>query len=248
MSLLRPSGRGLTLTEDGMRIYQNAKSFLEAEHELFSAKPESRHQSLKLGTVEIFLQGICSNIDVMQTEKQSISILDLNPGIIEQMIANRELDYGITYTPFPMNAIELIEIGNYQLGCYYLNRQFNSMNISDIPFVVPSSGLEINPLDIKERDGWIESIAPRNKKYKVNLLSTGIELMLQGKCAIYIPKFVAGNINKSLSTKNQLFEKPIPKELKNFQSAYLIKHKDKPEDNRLQKLKKLIKSIIKYPA
>jgi DNA-binding transcriptional LysR family regulator len=65
--------------------------------------------------------------------------------------------------------------------------------ISDIPFAVPAQGLSSNPLGIKERDGWLESITPRNRQFVVNLLSVGLELTRQGLCAIFIPKFVARN-------------------------------------------------------
>jgi DNA-binding transcriptional LysR family regulator len=111
------------------------------------------------------------------------------------------------------------------------------MGINTIPFAVPAQGLTNNPLGIKERDGWIEAITPRNRKYSVNLLSTGLELTRQGLCAIFIPKFVAKNYP-------ELVELPIPNAQKGVQRAFLVRHKDQPQDKLFQMLKKTIKAII----
>ncbi|WP_165482784.1 LysR family transcriptional regulator [Legionella gresilensis] len=240
ISLLRPAGRGVTLTEDGMRIYQRAKSFLEMENLLFHSTSQATKQTTRIGTVEIFIPLICEHLASFQPKNQSITLLDLNPGQIEQMVANHELDYGITYTPFPMEQIDIITIGQYQLGCYHLQSFFANMSINDLPFAVPAVVIPVNPLGIKERDGWIESIIPRNRKYLVNLLSTAIELALQGLCAVYIPKFVAEKINKTLPSKKRLIEKPIPKEINNNQKIYLIKHKDSLINAQFEELKKSI--------
>lgn len=236
-ALLRPSGRGLALTDDGIRIYQNAKEFLAQEEQLFKLKPRPAQQHLRIGTVEIFLSSFCENLNRMpHINKHSFTLLDLNPGQIEHLVANRQLDYGITYVPYPMPNISIIAAGNYQLGCYHLQGRFLNMNTSEIPFAVPALDLSHNPLGIRERDGWLGSVTPRNRKYAVNLLSTAIELTLQGLCAIYIPTFLAHKINSKSSKK--LIEHPIPSMQNNTQSVFLIKHKDQPEDSLFKEIKK----------
>ena len=236
-ALLRPSGRGIAITEEGMRIYQNAKQFLAQEELLFSAKPQPQQQSLRIGTVEVFLLAQCGQLKDQQLANYNLSLIDLSPGQIEQFITNRQLDYGITYAPYPMDNIEFTEVGSYQLGCYCLKGCFKGMSISDIPFAVPAQGITDNPLGIKERDGWLESITPRNRKYSVNLLSVGLELTRQGLCAIFIPKFVARNYP-------ELIELPIPKVQKATQRVFLVKHKDQPQDSLFKMLKKTVKTIV----
>jgi len=243
-ALLRPSGRGLALTDDGIRIYQNAKEFLAKEEQLFNVRPLPQKQPLRIGTVEIFLASLCENLGLMQVDNHTVTLLDLNPGQIEQLVADRQIEYGITYVPYPMDNITIIEAGKYQLGCYHLQGYFEKMNISEIHFVVPALGLSSNPLGIKERDGWLESVTPRNRKYSVNLLSTGIELTLQGLCAIYIPKFLANNINKNRKGSNKLVEHAIPSVQKNMQRVFLIKHKDQPEDSSFREIKKLTQRLV----
>lgn len=235
--LLRPSGRGLVLTEEGVRIYQNAKHFLELEDQLFRVTPEVQQSVLRIGMVEIFLLTQSGQLRHSQLANYKFVLLNLSPGEIEQLVANKQLDYGITYAPFPMDKIEVIDMGKFSLGCYCLKGRFKGMDIKDIPFAVPAQGLSGNPLGIKERDGWIESITPRNKKYSVNLLSTGLELALQGLCAIYIPKFVARHYP-------DFEEIIIPKVQRSTQRAFLIKHKDQPQDAIFKMLKKTLISVI----
>lgn len=235
--LMRPAGRGLAITEDGMRIYQNAKIFLEQEERLFNTKTYDQPKNIRIGSVEVFLMAQSGQLKNSQLQNYNFSLLDLNPGQIEQFVATNQLDYGITYAPYPTENVEIIEIGTYQLGCFCLKNRFNNMSISDIPFAVPAQGLTGNPLGIKERDGWLESITPRNRKYSVNLLSTGLELTKQGLCAIFIPKFVARNYS-------DFVEVPIPKAQKATQRAFLLIHKDRAQDELFKMLKLTVKAVI----
>lgn len=242
--LLRAAGRGLALTEEGLLIYHRAKDFLEQESRLFKIEKNEQVLTLRIGTVEIFLSSMGEQLKHPLFKNNSIALLDLDPGDMEQLIANHQLDFAVTYVPFPMKNVEIIEVGKYRLGCYHLQNTFYGQNIAEIPFVVPARGLSSNPLQIKERDGWLESIYPRHKKYSVNLLSTAIELTLQGLCAIYIPDFVAKKINLSRKSKNILVEYPLKKNHKNMQSAFLMRHKDRPVDAAFKQLYRMIKETI----
>lgn len=244
ITLLRPSGRGITPTDPGLQIYQRAKEFLEQENNLFKLNKNTTISSVKIGAVEIFLLCMAEQFKKHSLENNSITLLDLNPGEMEQMIANRQLDFGITYAPFPMEQVEIIEIGKYRLGCYYLKDSFAEVDISEIPFAVPSQALPINPLGVKERDGWIDSLYPRNKKYSVNLLSTAIELTLQGLCAIYIPDFLARKINSARKSAEALVEYTLSKNQKNSQRVFILRHKDQKETPIFRQLLKTVKETI----
>jgi DNA-binding transcriptional LysR family regulator len=241
--LLRPSGRGLALTDEGILIYKRAKEFLEREEQLFKIEKNVLKSPLRIGTVEIFLLSLGEQFKRHPFENNVVTLLDLNPGNIEQLITNRQLDFGVTYVPFPTENVEITEIGKFRLGCYHLKGTFEGQKISDIPFVTPATGLSSNPLQIKERDGWLESIYPREKKYSVNLLSTAIELTLQGLCAIYIPDFVAHKINVSRRSKELLIEYPLANQ-KNLQRAFLLRHKDRSEDATFKQLFRMVKEAI----
>lgn len=238
LTLLRPAGRGLALTEDGIQTYQNAKQFLTLEAQLFGVNPKENLKTLRIGAVEVFLMARCGQLSNPQLSDYNFSFLELSPGQIEQLIVNKQLDFGITYAPFPMQAVEFTDVGKYSLGCYCLNDKFSGMDISKIPFAVPAQGLSNNPLGIKERDGWLESITPRNRKYSVNLLSTGLELVKQGLCAIFMPKFIA-------KLYPELSELPIPKPQQSTQRAFIVRHKDHTHDHIFKMLKSTLINIIK---
>lgn len=243
--LFRPSGRGLALTEIGMKVYERAKEFLKQEDRLFDFETDLPVSTLRIGTVEIFLYVIAEQLKFELFDNHVLTLIETEPGNIERLIANRELDYGITYAPFPMAEVEFIEIGKYRVGCYHLSNVFKGMPITEIPFAAPSMGpLSTNPLGIKQRDGWLESIHPRKVKYEVNLLSTAIDLVLQGLAAVYMPEFIARKINSTRDSQALLVEYPLPKVQKILCRAFLVKHKDQPDTPQFKKLMKMLKKAI----
>ncbi len=54
--------------------------------------------------------------------------------MIEQLIVNKKIDFGISYVPLPSPHIEISEIGKYHMGCYYLKGAFSGKSISELPF------------------------------------------------------------------------------------------------------------------
>jgi DNA-binding transcriptional LysR family regulator len=63
--LLRPSGRGLALTQEGLLIYQRAKEFLEQEERLFKIEKNTLKSVLKSGAIEIFLLSMGNNLSAI---------------------------------------------------------------------------------------------------------------------------------------------------------------------------------------
>lgn len=245
-TLLQPAGRGLALTEDGMQFYQRAKEFLEHEERLFhTAKPQTA-VSLKVGALEVFLHPITNMLKDFDLENCPVTLLDMEPGDLEKLIVSGELDYGVTYVPFPMKNLEITEIGKYHLACYHNNSKFKTLPFADIPFVVPAHGLSSNPLGIKERDGWLESLYPRRKQYQVNLLSSGLELAIQGLCAIYIPHFVAQNMNAMTAAGEKLLELALPEKMRrNEQKAFVLRRQGLPPDRHFKQLCSLVRKAIR---
>lgn len=233
--LFQPAGRGLSLTNDGLQLYQSAKKFLDYEEQLFKINKEASQATLRIATVEIFHSILIEQLDTLSIQNP-LTFLDLVPGNMEQLLADKQLDFAITYAPFPMENIEITELGSYQLSCYHLQGKFTHCDFAALPFVVPAQGLSSNPLGIKERDGWLESLYPRNKKFLVNQLAIAMELTLMGLCAIHIPDFIAHKINASRLPEDQLVEYSTPEIPKTFHSAFILKHKDQPINSPFQQL------------
>lgn len=243
--LMQTSGRGLSITPHGQKFYLRAKELLKLTATLYNPGDSINRSELRIGTVEIFLTVLCASLNKLFENHENITLLDLNPEEIEQMLVKGHIDFGITYVPFPMNNLEIIEIGAYRLGCYHLTNTFEKENLHDIPFVVPARRLSTNFLGIKERDGWLESISTRRKKFHVNLLSTAIELTLQGVCAIYMPEFIANKINHRRPANQKLIERPLPK--MHTQSIYLIRHKYLSNNTPYTKIQNVLKNFCSLP-
>lgn len=232
--LLQATGRGLTLTQEGLAFYEKAKELLALEDKLFHS-PAISLSDYRIGTMEIFLKPLVSEIHQRQFSNKRIKLLDLEPGLIENMLTHHQLDVGITYAPYPMPDIEIFEICQFKLGCYFTNPEFKAMPMTDIPFAVPAQGKLNNPLNIRERDGWIDSIYPRTVKYEVNLLSTALDLTMQGLCAVHIPDFIGCKLS-------QFVEHEFTQSNHTVQTAYLLKRRDQPQSQETLQLHEIIKN------
>lgn len=245
-SLMQPAGRGLTLTEEGINIYRHAKELLAQEDKLIaSVKVNHEPKSFRIGTVEIFILPLIDELTNPIFVTNKTTILDLEPGQIETMLAQHQLDAGITYAPYPMPNIDITEICTYRLGCYYTNPDFKSMKFQELPFVVPAQGQLNNPLNIRERDGWVESLYPRYKKYEANLLSTALELTMNGLCAIHIPDFIARKINETGKHNALLIEHEFSMDKSAEQRVFLLKRTDQTEDKTYTQLRNMVMQMIK---
>lgn len=241
--LFQPRGRGLSVTEQGFETYRSAKELLTTEHRLFSDSAPSSREFIRLGAPEVFLGGLVDAVATGIFEERAATLLDLEPGDLEKRISEGQLDFGATYAPYPSERIDISEIGRYRLGCYHLAGAFKGCSFNDLPFVVPTQGLSANPLGIKERDGWLESLHPRNKVFSTNLLNTALELTQSGACAIYIPSFVANRINAKGPA--QLTEVPLPRDVKkSYHTAFAIRSAGRPEDREFKKFCSTIRKII----
>jgi DNA-binding transcriptional LysR family regulator len=247
LPLIQPNGRGIAITQDGLRIYQNAKVFLESEQKLFFSREKDQSDEFRIGTVEIFSKAITDGLKNSSIEHERLKIVDIEPGAIEQQINAGNLDIGITYLPFSQPNLKLISLGKFKLGCFHRNDVFQDVDFQELPFVVPAKLLPENPQGIKERDGWHDSLLPRKIAFKTNLLSIAIDLTMAGLAAIIIPYFVADIINQSLaSSEKKLKERLLPSRPPNFQqTAYVICSERYSEDHRLRSVCKIVRSAIR---
>lgn len=246
--LFQPSGRGITVTHEGMRMYHNAKQFLATEADLFFNKKQDTGREYSIGTVEIFLGSLAQGLKKHPLQAGTIKILDIEPGMMEQQIVAGKLDVGISYLPFPTDQLKMTAIGTFKLGCFYRSDAFEGMDISKIPFAVPAKILPENPLGIKERDGWHDSIVPRTIGFRVNLLATAIQLCLEGQCAVYMPQFIARALNEGIAGKAhavKLKEHTLPALApKSVQTAYALCHNRSVEDANFRRVCTMIRRAI----
>lgn len=243
LRLFRPSGSGITITDHGFIFYKQAKELLEQESRLFQIKKNSQQISIKIAMPFIFQFCMGAPLKKNLFTSESVSLLELDPHTVEKSIANRQIDFGVTFIPFPNEEVEIIEVGKFSSSCYHLKNTFEKKEFSEIPFATPSRDLQHNYLEIRERDGWQGNI-PRYNKFSITHLSSAIELVLQGLCAVYMPDFIAHKINASRKPRESLVEYSLPNAQKNTLSAFIIRHKDDVENTAFKQLHQIIKEII----
>ncbi len=76
--------------------------------------------------------------------------------------------------------------------------------------MVPVTPVEGSPSGVKGLDGWPDHLFPRQVRFEVELMQSGIELCRRGLCAIFIPDFIAALHNQAVSIEYALQKRPNP--------------------------------------
>jgi DNA-binding transcriptional LysR family regulator len=246
-ALFQPQGRGLVPTTRGREIYKSAHAILEQVQNLQRGSANTvGNLDIRVGVLEIFTAHFIGRIAKQSFAETPFEILELAPGPLEAAIVERRIDMGITYVPLPQPGIEYLRLCPLELGIFARRGEFTGIPLAEIPFVTPTTQFPLNPLGIKERDGWPESLFPRQKKYRVNLLSTGFDLVRSGACAIFLPEFLVRHHNEETATANHLVRIPFPPHFPELdRAAFLVKRTDDVESPVMKRLSSAVRKLIK---
>ncbi len=244
--VFKPQGRGLVPTVRGREIYSSAQAILEQIHHLQRGNAAEETLAVRVGVLEIFTSHFVGQLASETFADQPFEILELAPGQIEASLIERRIDMGLTYVPFPQEGIEYLKLCPLSLGIFARRGAFSGTPLAEIPFVTPTTQFPLNPLGIKERDGWPESLFPRNRRYRVNLLSIGIDLAREGACAIFIPDFLARRHNDVTTVANHLVKIRLPAHFPDLhRNAFLVKRTEDVEDKGMKRLSAAVRAAIK---
>jgi DNA-binding transcriptional LysR family regulator len=154
------------------------------------------------------------------------------------------VDIGITYEPIPRPGIEYVKVTTLEMRPYALRGAFAHLGILDVPFVVPVSPLEGAPSGVKGRDGWPDERFRRNVVYRVDLMTTGLELARQGLCAIFLPRFVAELHNHGTRPEQQLEPLEPPRGMGVVRrDVFVVKRESTSESRALKQIAKALRRI-----
>ncbi|MBT4760054.1 MAG: LysR family transcriptional regulator [Bdellovibrionaceae bacterium] len=243
--LIIPSGRGISITDNGQKIALQAAPLLEKINNLKSSHENQRqNKQLTVASFEVFSTHFLGRVISKSFPQHSVNVLELIPGAMEEAIINRDADIGITYLPIPHPDLDILEVNSIKMGVFGLKKVFNNFDSKELPFVIPNQFVEGTPSKVKGLDGWPDHVFPRNIKYKVTLMETALELCRQGSCVGYFPNFVINLHNKKIVRKYKLDQiqfTGIPKF--NRQIVYMIKRKSDLEASNFKKISKAIRLI-----
>jgi DNA-binding transcriptional LysR family regulator len=246
--LFLPSGRGIVVTDQGKHLYDRSGSFFSQLDHLVGKTKAPTKKLIRLGSFEVFTSHFVGKFlkdQKKETPTESeIEVHELIPGRLEEALLLGKVDLGITYDPVPRPGIDYVRVTHISMGAYALKGAFRGMDCQSIPFVVPVTPLESMPSGVKGMDAWPEDRFKRNICYRVDLMNTGLELVRQGLCAIFIPRFVAKLHNDSIRPELRLEERALPKGMPEIKrEVYLVKRESTEENSILKKIAHALREI-----
>ncbi len=239
--LFLASGRGMVVTDAGRQLYQRSPEFFR-ELEKLVGRTEAPTQSLvRIGSFEVFTSYFVSRLIRNHLAHTQIEVHELVPGRLEEALLMDRIDLGITYEPVPRPGIEYTKIIRITMGAYGI-KTLEGESIQEVPFAVPVAPLEGTPSNVKGLDAWPEQKFKRNAVYKVDLMTTALELCRQGLCAVFIPQFVARLHNESIAPNSKLLPLELPKGMPAVhRDVYLVKRESTIENDLFKKVAKAIR-------
>jgi DNA-binding transcriptional LysR family regulator len=241
-ALFLPSGRGVVVSDEGARIYERSKRFLE-EYDLLRGKSsEQPRETLRIGSFEVFTSYFIGPLLKTYLPGIEVEVHEALPGRLEEALALKRVDIGITYEPVPRKGIEYVKAASLLMGAFAARGRFQGRDLADIPFVVPVRPLEGAPSGVKGHDAWPDEKIARLIRYRVDLLATGLEIARQGLAAIFIPRFVARLHNESVAPPGRLEALKLPRGPSAVKrDVFIVKRESTAEDRPLRQIARALR-------
>jgi DNA-binding transcriptional LysR family regulator len=245
--LIIPSGRGISITDEGKQIVIRAVPLIEQINEL--ALPSQNNNDIKtlsIATFEVFSTYFLSKVISDHFIDSKVKIFELVPGPMEDSIASGAVDIGITYLPVPHKELDFLKITSIKMGIYGLKSKFKNHPFDKLPFTAPNVPISGTPSKAKGLDGWPDHLIPRNIKYQVTMMETALDLCRRGCCVGYFPQFVVDLHNSISDSKYKLDILKSPKKLgvQKF-DVYMIKRKSDLETSNFKKISRALRVLDK---
>jgi DNA-binding transcriptional LysR family regulator len=241
-TLFQASGRGIAITDLGRNLYEKSPAFISQLNHLLGSPEETKF--VRIGSFEVFTSFFMGRLLKNYLPDTGVEVHELIPGQLEESLSLNRIDLGITYEPIPRQGIEYVKVKTLTMGIYVRRGSFQNVSITEIPFVIPASPLEGTPSGVRGRDGWPDERIRRNVRYRVDLMTTGLEFVKQGLCAIFIPQFVAQFYNEDALPELKLEARPLPKKMGQVKrDVYIVKRESTVEDKIIKQVAKALRNL-----
>lgn len=243
VKLIEADGRGLRLTKAGLAFKKETADLLSAWGNV-PRKIQSGELELptRIGSFEVFTTYFLARLTKF-INLETLELHEYGPGRLEQAVADRQIDIGITYVPIPKAGVEFVEVTKVRMGVFGL-KKFKNAAIEAIPFAVPLSPLEGTPSKAVGLDGWPDHKFQRNIKYRVTMMQSAMELCRQGLAVAYLPNFIVEVHNEFTLPEFRFVELLAPVGAKErLQSVFLVQHKQDKETTLYRQIAKSLRSL-----
>ncbi|MCB0414097.1 MAG: LysR family transcriptional regulator [Bdellovibrionales bacterium] len=245
--LTLPHGRGILLTDKAKKLVTKLEEIIQQIDALKeSTQNNTETDILSIATFEVFSTYFLRFLDEPGLSALKLRLHEALPGEIERLVADRIVDFGITYIPVPYPDIEYLKIVDTEMGVFVKKGAFKGIEQPHIPFVTPIFPIRATPTKARGLDGWPENAYKRRILHEVTLLTSAIELCRQGRVAGYFPLFIAREFNMRSPKDSQLERKPSPYgNRKCTVPVYIVKRNSDIEHQRMKQLARAIRTICK---
>jgi DNA-binding transcriptional LysR family regulator len=250
-ALFLPSGRGIVVSDAGRALYEKSHAFLsELDRLLGRVAPSGPAQVVRWGSFEVFTSYFAGELLKHYLADHEVEIHELAPGRLEEALLLDKVDFGVTYEPMPRPGIEYTRVTRIEMGAFALHGRFRGQPLSSIPFVIPAKPLEGAPSGVRGSDAWPSGDEfKRMSVFRVDLMTTGIELVRQGLCAIFIPKFIARLHNRASSAEFKLSALPLPSSFGSVKrDVYIVRRESTAESDAIKKTAKALRRVCADPT
>jgi DNA-binding transcriptional LysR family regulator len=245
--LIVPSGRGIEITDQGVRFNRQAQGLL---HEYLSLERSLKDRVkdpapiARIGSMEVFTTYFLSKLIEREATPQKIRTRYLIPGQIEESLKLREIDIGLTYIRLPEEELSYLKVGEFQMGIFGAKSMVKK-RLDELPFVTPISGVSTPAISLRSLDGWPNEEFPRQIRYEFELLETALQICRVGKAVVYCPDFVVWLHNEQVQSMFRLHAVPLPHgfKIKKLPIYMVRRRNDNIETPLIRSLAKLARSF-----
>ena len=244
LTLVMPAGRGLVVTDDGHRVYARSEQVLRAVDAL--TDPESTQEVVKvrLGTFEVFTSFFIGDLVREHFGDAEVEVHELVPGRLEEALLGSRIDIGITYEPVPRAGVDYTKVASVRMGTFVRHDAFADIPFGEIPFVVPVQPIDGTTSGVRGSDAWPAERFPRRDVYRVDVLTTGLTLVRQGLCAVFMPEFVARLHDAIVDVPYRLRELPRPAGMPAVhRDVFIVKRESTPETAAMKKIARALRTL-----
>ncbi len=195
-------GRSLELSAQGRSLYAGSERlFVEYDRLLESLEAESSDDKpLRLASFEPFTTHTLGAVAARGLADIPLHVLELGVGEIERAVADFEVDLGITYVPRPDRDLEFRSIARTEFGVFCRRDAFLDTSFAELPFAVPVTAIRGAVTEQLTVDSW-----PPDRRRRVldrlTSMESALELARRGRCAVFLPTFIAALHNRSVKPR-----------------------------------------------
>lgn len=206
-TLFDRTGRRLVVNGFGTRLYRLSTRLVE-EHSRLVAELEhdsiTARAPLRIGSFEVFTTHCLASALTGELAQHDVQVLDVGVGAIEGAVTEREVDFGVTYVPFPQRELHFEPIAQIRFGIWGHGPTFAGCPFDELPFAIPVTRLQLAAGELLGIDCWPYDRVPRLVKFRLTALESALALARARQCVVFLPDFIGRLSNAVCDRAHQI--------------------------------------------